>query len=850
MKKILYLSSVRFFISHPLQLAFSLLGIALGVAVVVAVDLANSSAAAAFKLSMQSVAGRATHQIISTSEYLPDSLYTFIKKRINAIPAAPVAEGQMKIAEKGAQVFTLLGVDPFAEKPFRSFTGSGGMDLKYIAPFLTEPGALLLSSETALELKLKEKDSLTLRTGGNLKKAFVLGRIIPGDDLSRRALENLLVTDISTAQEILNMTGKLSRIDLIIPEDNNQTVCLNKIKSLLPAGTDIIRSESRNEIAMDMVRAFDINLTALSLLALIVGMFLIYNTMTFSIVQRKRYIGLIRLLGAQRNEVLKLFLTEALVQGLIGTVAGILLGVLLGTALVNIVTRTINDLYFAVTVREINISWMSLLKGFATGLAATVISALKPAIESASVSPGIVMIRSEQETRLKHNIPGLAKTGLLFLAAGTLILKIPVRSLIISYLGVLPIILGFSLLTPLMITWFVKIMGYAVRSLLGPTGKIALNSIVRQLSRTSLAVAALSLAVASAIGIGTMVSSFRQTVVKWLEGNLRADVYISAPALVQRQNETNLDTALVSKIIKLPGIAEYNFYKNVTSAGSGFKFNTLALKLDRQSFLDFKFREGDPESIWPEFQDNDAAIVTEPSAYKNNLSSGDTIEIPSPEGWRKFVIRGVYYDYTSDLGFAVISYNTYKKYWNDNRITGLSLILKDKSEKEKMISRIRSMPDSDEEIIVRSGENLKNASIEVFDRTFMITQILQVLAVIVAFIGILSTLMALQLERSREFAILRANGLTPFELWKLLIMQTGFMGIIAGLLSLPLGNLLAWILINIINKRSFGWTLQFSVVPGILLQAFAVSVTAAVIAGLYPALKMSKTPPAFALREE
>ncbi|MCU7493850.1 MAG: FtsX-like permease family protein [Ignavibacteria bacterium] len=599
-----------------------------------------------------------------------------------------------------------------------------------------------------------------------------------------------------------------------------------------------------------MLKAFDINLTALSLLALIVGMFLIYNTMTFSVLQRRTYIGLLRSIGVTQKEIFRIFLSEAAILALAGTALGILAGIVLARGMLRLVTQTINDLYLVLSVRELNISLFSLAKGAFIGIGATLLAALKPSLEASSVPPRLALSRSEQEIKLRRKVPRLAALGLAFLLLGAGILSLPARSIILSYIGILPVILGFSLLTPFMILYSMKFLKPVSGKLFGLTGRMASGSIVSQISRSAVAVAALSIAVSASVGIGTMVNSFRQTVITWLNGNLETDIYISPPGLVLRNNDATMDSALVRKIETLPEVKGYNFYREVTVNTGNDEVRIFALNVGPGSYNDFKFKEGDPEKFWPGFTRNDIVMVTEPFAYRHNIKSGDMISIPTEMGNRSFRVEAVYYDYASDLGMVTMAFDTYKKYWKDHRISGLSLFLKKGVKRDSLINFIRSMPDPNEEILVRSSNFLRKASIEVFDRSFMITNVLQVLAIVVAFIGILSSLMALQLERSREFAILRANGMTPLQLWKLLTIQTGLMGILSGFLSLPLGNVLAWILIYIINRRSFGWTMQYLILPGVLLEAIIVALAAALLAGIYPAFKMARTRPAIALREE
>jgi len=847
-KKLLIKSSLRYFIRHPWQIGLSILGIILGVAVVVSVDVANQSAGRAFELSMESVAGKATHQIVGSGAGLPDSLYRILRIEHGIRKSAPVVEEYVSVGDSAPRAMLLLGIDPFAERPFRSYSGDLFINSQEdMVSFLTRPASILLSEQNAEQFGVISGDSLVIRIGRIKKSVRIIGLLEPEDERSRRALENLVIVDISTAQELLDMNGKLSRIDLIISEKDTT---LTIIETMLPPGARILRSETRSRTAEQMVSSFNLNLTALSLLALIVGMFLIYNTMTFSVVQRRTYIGLIRSIGVTRREVFSLILNEALLLGIIGTALGIVVGIILGRGMVHLVTQSINDLYFVLSVRSLDISVINLIKGFILGIGATLVAAFKPAREATNAPPRVVLSRSVLETGLRERMPRLTISGIILSLIGAMILLTPSKKILLSYLGIVPLVLGLSLLTPLIIDLLVRLMTLITTRFSGILGRMSIQGVVTQISRTSVAIAALSIAVATTVGVGTMIDSFRNTVVNWLESILSADIYIAAPRLVATQAYGDLDPALVDSIAESPEVQYVNYYRENHIDTENGKIILFTAKIGEHRYDNFTFKSGDSKQAWYAYQNQEAAIVSEPFAYRHNIEVGDFFALPTDQGEKQFKIAGIYYDYGTDVGLFSIAHHTYRKYWNDDKLSGILVYAHSGTDIDKLMNSIRNILKPDEEVIIQSNKSLLNVSVEVFDRTFLITQVLQSLAVIVAFIGVLSALMAIQLERNREFGVLRATGLTPGQLWKLVILQTGIMGLIAGLIALPVGNILAVVLIKVINERSFGWSIQFEFMPYLFFQAIILAVVAAVLAGIYPALKMANTSPALALREE
>jgi len=835
---------VRFLLRHPWQAALSILGIAIGVAVVVSIDLANQSARAAFEISMERVAGRTTHHIVGGPSGFSELNYRDLRVKHAIRNCAPVVEGFVKVDGNTPRTFRLLGVDPLAEAPFRSFL----MKLEGLDVFLSSPGAVFLLQETAKSLGVTKGGRLSIKVNGITRSVMLAGYLDTGDQEKNAGFEDLIITDISSAQELLLMCGKLNRIDLIIPDTLEGEECLKRIKSRLPTDLSVIRSESRSQAAQQMLHAFDINLTALSLLALIVGMFLIYNTMTFSVMQRKVHLGLLRSLGATRGDVFRLVLGEALWLGCVGVTLGVGLGILMGQGLVDLVSRTINDLYFVVSVNRLELSPLILGKGALMGLAASLAASFLPAREATRSPPVAVLKRSSQETEFRAKIQRLSIAGFITVIAGAVILIVPSRSILLGYAGLLPLILGFAWLTPLVLLLFARILLLPMRAVFGLLGSMAARGLNAQMSRISVAVAALGLAVAATVGVATTVASFRSSVVHWLERRLEADIYISAPGLVSRRNDADLPDGLVDAISKLPDIRGINFYREAKVRFDDQIITVIGSRTETHSRGGFAFKEGEPSAIWPAMDKGVAVIVSEPFAFRHEVKVGDAVELPTDKGKKTFSVAGIYYDYGSDLGTVTMIHDAYTHLYNDNKLSGISVFLDEGADMELFMDRVRSLSQGD--LIVRTNRTLREKSIEIFDRTFVIANVLQLLAVVVAFIGVLSALMAIQLERRRELAILRAGGFTPRQMGLLVVLQSSVTGFCAGILALPLGGIMAWTLIYIINRRSFGWTLRFELDAHVFVEAVILALVAAVIAGLYPAIKLAATPLASALREE
>jgi len=849
-------ASLRYLTRHPWHLLLTVLGVALGVAVTVALDLAIQSSREAFQISQDTVAGRATHQIMGGATGLPDELPARLTVEGGLQAVAPVVEGYGVHPDHPERLLHILGVDPFSEAPFRPFlagipgVGGVGVDGEGVdgSRLLTERGSVLLSRETAEGLGVEAGDRFPVRVGARTGELRVVGVLDPQDDWSRRGLRDLAVVDVAEAQELLGRTGRLDRVDLLLPLGREEEL-LARVEGLLPPGASVEPAGARTRAMQEMVRAFDLNLTALSLLGLVFAVFLIYNTMTFSVVQRRRLFGTLRALGATRGEILRGVVTEAVVLGVAGSVAGVLMGILLGRGLVRLVTRTINDLYFAVSVDALALPPEVLLRGGVVGVVATLLATLPPAWEATTVSAREALARSTVESRVQALVPRFALLGAVLLAVGGLLLLLTERSLGAAFAGLFAIILGMALLVPVATVGMVALIRPVLRRGVGILGGMAARGVVTSLSRTAPAMAALVVAVAVTVGLGIMIQSFRGSVVQWLDVTLQADLYVSPPSVVSARAEGELPLTFVEAARSQPGVAGVSTYRGTEFMSAYGWTRLVALDLHPRGRDALDVLQGDRDEALRRFTAGEGVLLSEPFAFRHGMGVGDTVRLPSEVGELALPVLAVFRDYGSELGTIMIGRVAYDRGWTDPAITSLGIFLEEGVDPETVAAALRGAAGVEAPVVIRENRELRALSLEVFDRTFEVTRVLRLLAFVVAFIAVLSALMALQLERVRELGVLRANGMTPRQTWVLVTAQTGVMGMVAGILALPMGLVLAVVMIQVVNRRSFGWTLEMEVGGGLLVQAVLLALAGALLAGLYPSWKMSRTSPAEALKE-
>ncbi len=842
--------TIRHIRKHLGQTALMVLGISLGVAVIVGVDLANESASRAFELSTTALTGRTTHHLSAGSQGIDEAVYVNLRREGFAHPAAPVVTDYITSPQLGSGTLQAVGIDPFVEAPFRDFVvGERDVPTAELAAFLTNPQGISISRSLAERNGLDIGSRIDLKSSGVLHPVTIVGLLDSERALNQQAVNEMLVMDVATAQEITGRLGRLDRVDLILPAD--QPGVVENLQQRLPDGVRVIPSEAQNGIVSQMTRAFRINLTALSLLAMVVALFLIYNTMTFSITQRRPTFGILRSIGMTGKEIFGMVIVEALIIGLVGTGLGLVLGVMMGRSTVGLVTQTMNDLFFVTTVRDVPLPGISLLKGGVVGTFATVITAAFPAREAVRIPPHSAVARSSLETRAGKVIPWISSAGMGVLLAGGGMLAIPSRNLTLSFGATFLVILGLAMLTPHITRWLMSLVQPLTGWLGGTVGRMAPREVVNAISRTSVAAAALMVAVAVTIGVSVMVSSFRSTVTTWLDHILQGDIYISVAGETVNQPRDPLKPEVIETLQSWDSVQEVDLLQTAVAESPNGPIQISASNNSRDGVEQlYRSTTVPPQEMWNEMQDG-AVLVSEPLANRLGLPPQDgELALFTPQGLVRFPVAGVYYDYSSTQGTALLSLDVYRKIWADQEVMAAALDLESEADPRDTTQKLQEALAGVQSLRIRPNRVIRQETMTIFDRTFAITGTLQVMTTIVAFTGVLSAMMSLQLDKKRQLGILRAVGLTGRQLWNLVLLETGLTGAVAGLLAMPTGYILSLILIYIINRRSFGWTLQMQVSPWPFLQALGIAVGASLLAGVIPARRILQRSTADAIRFE
>jgi putative ABC transport system permease protein len=832
--RLLGLATGRFYGRHPWQLLLALTGISLGVGVYVGVDLASSSAARAFDLSASVVRGRTTHHLLAAGGELDENLYTDLVVNRGIAHAAPVIELDVALPSRPGTRVPLLGIDPLEEASVRSFAEfvPGSRNLEQL---IAEPDTVLLPESLATELGAARGQRVELTLRGRTRSVAVVGTLPP---VARdTASEPPIVTDIATAQELSGTYGRISRIDLALSPEQAEQLARNP-----PPGTVLIPVEADDSSFNALAAAFRTNLTALGLLALIVGMFLIYSTMSFTVVQRRFTLGVLRALGLTQRGMVAYVLVEALALGACATAVGLLLGHALATSLVDLVLRTIGDLYFGAAVTAVAPSPEIYARGALLGVAGTLLAGAKPAFDAARAPPALALRRADLERRSKQGARVAVWLALPIAAAGLLLTALGPSSLRYAFAGLFGVLAACALLVPAATLVLMRALEAATRRGVTLPSLLAIRGVSASLSRTGIATAALAIAIATVNGVGTMISSFRTSLDHWLGTTLSADLYVAFEG--DGRSLTNEQLSALEHVANVRGVSLTRSVVVPTPAGE-FAVRGVRPGPDGWGLDIFG---ADPAAALAAVAGGSGVVVSERLAFARSLHVGETLRIPSPAGEQQLPIVGEFRDFNTGAYSVVVSLDWLRRYWRDSSLTGIGVYVERGSATMPVETSIRTI--APQAARIRSTDAIRKASLEIFDRTFQITEVLRILAAIVAFLGVLSALLSIELERSRELAILRTLGFTPRELTTTLLAQTGLLGAAAGLAAIPIGTVLAALLVHVINRRSFGWTMDFVFSLGAPTTGLLLAVGAALLAGLYPALRSVRGSLAGALREE
>ena len=833
---------------HWLLAALNVLAVGLGVAVFVAIQIANGSAARAFEAGVDVVAGKAQLEVRGN---LDDSIFPAIRDAPGVRAATPVIEELATLPDYPAEYLRVLGVDVFTNEPFRTFEiggESGGFDIER---WLANPRGIAVSDEFAKAHGLKAGDALRLMIDSRATEFTILFLIPMQNAVAGASGVPIAAMDIGWAQEAFGMRGRLSSVQVLLDDPAQADAVRQRLQGLVPPDADVEGPRQRSLQIEKMLGAFQLNLTALSLVSLLVGTFLIYNTIFASAARRRVEVGILRSLGVTRREVRALFLSEALIFGVSGIAAGIAGGAALAEGLTGSVARTVSSLYVLISIgrpgwQGLPLSTMASAAGL--GIASVLAGAWMPADDAARADPVAALDHGARMERFRRgHIARWSMLGAGLLALAWFCSEGALRGVgaWLSFGAAFFVLVGFAFFAPGVSAILARVASLARQTMF----RLAAENLGRTIHRSGITVAALACAVAMMIGVTVMIYSFRRSVDAWIGRGIVADLYVAPAANEVIGLHAFVPPGLVRDLEADTPVAEVDTYREVTAQTESREAVEIGAVrgADRRN-LRF-VGGGEREKMKEFFSGRDVVIVTESFAHRHGTREGAVLRIRTPSGVAALRVVGVYYDYTSDRGLIMIDRRIFDRWWRDAGVNSVAVYLRQGADMAAEAARTRERWGG-HGLIVYTNRALRERILAVFDQTFAVTGVIRVVAVLVAIMGIFLALTALVIEREREIGVLRALGASRGQVRGMVLSEAALLGTLASALGIASGMCLAMVLTWVVNKAFFGWTIELQW-PWVTIATTSLWIIgAAMLAALGPAWQAGRVEIAGALREE
>lgn len=850
--------------AHPGRSLLTLAGIAIGVAVFLAVRLANVSITDAFATSLDLFAGAAELTVSRPGFGLDETLLPALEADPAVAVAEPQVVGTLVTADDPREILLLYGIDVLRSRPMTASIEAAQGGSSEDRGFLGEDDAILVTRRFAEGRGLRVGDRFDVLAGMRRVSLRIRGLLVPAQQAGERGgaasgfLERtVVVMDLAAAQPLLDRVGRLDAIALTLRRGADVDGVRARLAASLPPGVVVDRPLERSGQVDQMLAAFRLNLTILSLIALLVGVLLVYNTLSFSVVQRRREIGVLRAIGVSRGRVQAAFLAEGVAYGVAGGLLGVLLGLGLAKGTLGAMATTVSVLYLQAPVERLRIGEGDLLLGLAIGVLVSAAAALAPARAAASVPPrepislGAAEADAGRPAR-RRAFRLAAGAAVALAAAGLLAVLEPWRGHPLGgYGAAVAVLVATLLLAPAI----VLLVGRAARPLAGrlggPPAVLGTDHFVLALRRNAATVAALAVSLAMLVSVWIMVAAFRETVEAWVAQSVRADLLATPAARLAGSREASLPAKVVDRIRALPSVAEVDAFRGaeVRYRGRPIVLGSGDLELQRRRGR-LPFMAGTPPDVLAQVKARRGAVVSEAFARRFDRWAGSTITLDLPAGERTYPVVGVFYDYTTDRGLVILDGETYVADTGRTEVQSVAVYLKPGTEVEAARRSLESLFGPDAAVAVVSNRELRARVLDIFDQTFAITFALELIAVVVSAIAVVNTLVASTVERQAELGILRAIGIGRGELGRLVRVEAGLIAGAASLLGGAVGFVLSLILVFVINRQAFGWTIRYHLPPEALVTAAALAVGTALVAATWPARRAAAAPIAQAVRYE
>jgi putative ABC transport system permease protein len=840
---------------HGLRTALTFFGMSFGVAVIVAIGLVNRSLSGSFQSTIEQIAGKAVLQVANGEAGVSESLYARIRDTRGVKDAAPAVEGFLPVSGPGGERLYVLGVDLLRDTAVRDHQFvNEALDFEQALDFIAAPDSIAITETFAKRVNVQVGAPLTLLTSRG-KLNYTVRALLRETGTAKVFGGNFAIMDLPVAQRAFGRENRLDVIDVTVQDGEIIDEVRTRLQRNVQGAADVERPQKRGEQVEQLLTSFRVGLFFVSLIALFVGFFLIYNTMSVSVTQRRTELGTLRCLGMRRIELMRWILAEALLLAIGASFIGVALGWLLAQGALLAVGETVANLFSSINLATTPLNSGDLILALSSSVAVAGAATLHPAWEALQVSP----LESARQPAWQPGFSGIkswaTRLGLVCLALAPALLALasampgPVERFSVGIFGMLIFLLALAFFCPVFIFYGVRWL-WRMMQIRGGVGRstwmearLAAENLTRSPVRAGISVATMIISLAAIFTIAAFVNSVRGSLLAWVDQMVTADLIVSSGARTAGPENVPLKEDPAAGLRSIPGVKIVDLYRLIRSTYDGKPILIESFSaLESAPVRRLPMADGDGDNTLRDMGAGIGVVVSESFQSKFGKGRGDTVELITPSGPIEFRILGVYIDYSSDIGSVLVDRALYKKYWADDLVDAFDLWLEPGANERAVIDRIQQDFGDRYQLFVSTHRELREAVVDIMEQSFVVNYAVEIVAIVVAVFSVINTLLASVLDRRREVGVLRAIGATQSQIRRIVLFESAWMGAFGGVLGVFAGTIMAYHHVVYNTKVLTGWTFQFYYPYGTAVFALTAAVLLCLAAGYVPARHAAAAP--------
>jgi putative ABC transport system permease protein len=833
--------SLRHFLHAPLRTLVVLAGIALGVSMLVATTMVNDSMLGAFSESVGRVVGKTDLIVTGSDVGVSSELVEEIREAEGVAHVAGTLEIVTRRPGAGGPLL-VLGVDLVGDPHFLPIESADDSADWVEDPLelVADPTGILVSQRLAMQEKLEVGSKLELITSEGARAFTVRGVLVDKGPLASFEGQ-VAVMYLDAAQLAFGRGDRVDRIDVALAEGVAVGGLQDKLQKLVGGRGKVEKPEGRKDQLRKMLGPLATGVQVSGFIALMVGMFLIYNAVSVAVSERRREIGVLRALGVTRRDAVIAFCLEAGLLGAMGGALGLLFASAMAHPVLDQTAANVSQFYAAIRPPSPKLTPLLALYGIGAGVVLSIFAAYLPARRAAEVDPVEALRRSRgsivSPRRLPHRRMLLASA--VMVVPSTIAAWLGREHLMLAFAAIGLFILAGVLALPSFVVLMSRALSAVSEMVLGVAGRLAIDNVQRSLERSVLTAAALTVAVGSSISIATWGESLEASMMQWLEHMVPADILITAGSPFADQHNVPFHPDVVDKLNGTPGVRGIQRARLLNQEVGTQRIQLLAL--DSAAYFEqqkrrgryIRYVEGGPVDA-EQMKGAPRVLLSETAALRLHTKTGEKVAFSTPTGTHDFEVCGLFVDYTSDQGLGFIDRSWFDLYWQDELVDNIDLYLEDDASLEGVMEEVRRRFGGDRSLFITPSAKLREEIKKILLQSMSVLQSTEIICLIVAILGVMGTMLAAVLDRIREIGVLRAVGATRAQVALSIVAEAGFLGLTAAAAGLLLGVPLGLVFVHAIGMSSTGWRVDYSFPVLSAMRVMSAVVLTAMLAGLLP----------------